>query len=70
MGKLDHMAEKKAPPEDLELLFPELLSKYKTSAEKQEHYTERLTYGIYHAYLRRSKIADALGQVEIESEEQ
>ncbi len=70
MQKLDHLAEKKAAPEELELLLPDLLLKYKAAVEKQEHYAERLTYGIYHAYLRRSKIADALIQLEAESEDQ
>lgn len=70
MQKLDHLAEKKAVPEELELLLPELLLKYKPAVEKQEHYSERLTYGIYHAYLRRSKIADALSQLEIDSDDQ
>lgn len=70
MQKLDHLAEKKAPPDELEFLLPDLLQKYKTTIDKQEHYSERLTYGIYHAYLRRSKNADTPGHIEVESEEQ
>ncbi len=68
--ELDRLAEKKASPEEAQDLAAGLLSHYKGQPEFREQFRNRLTYGLYQAYLYHSKLADRLGQMDIDNLEQ
>lgn len=64
--KLDRLAEKKATPEETQLLIPGLLGQFKVQSENRDLYRHRLSNGLFQAYLYRSKLVDSLGQIEID----
>lgn len=52
LDKLDKLAEKKAPPEEIEKLIAPLLSGFNIPNDRQRQYAQRLRYGLNQYYLR------------------
>lgn len=68
--KLGYLADRKASPDETQDLVSGLLTHYKAYPEYREQFRRRLAYGLYQAYLYRSKIADSLGQLDLDELEQ
>ncbi len=52
LRKLDKLAEKKSPPEEIEKLIGPLLSGFKIPNDRQRQYAQRLRYGLNQYYMR------------------
>jgi len=57
-------------PETIHEMIPSILSHYKFPSETRELYTKRLRYGLYQCFARRYRPANALGEPELNDEEQ
>jgi glyoxylase-like metal-dependent hydrolase (beta-lactamase superfamily II) len=51
-SRVEKLAQKKAPPEEVEKLITPLLNSFKIPASKHLKYAQRLRYGLYHYYAR------------------
>lgn len=68
--KLDRLSDKKALVEDTQILANSLLYHFRNQPEFLEQYRHRLIHGLYQIYLYRSKLADNLGQMDIDELDQ
>jgi glyoxylase-like metal-dependent hydrolase (beta-lactamase superfamily II) len=50
--RIEKMAQKKSPPEDVEKLVNPLLNPFKSPASKHQKYAQRLRYGLFQYYAR------------------
>ncbi len=69
-NKFDEFGDKKLTVDDIQALIPGILSRFKAQPDQLERYRQRLVYGLYHANLNRSKLADSLEQLEIDELDQ
>ncbi len=49
-GRVSTMARRKNKPEDTVKMVPSLMKKFSCPADLEEHYTQRLQYGLYHYF--------------------
>ncbi len=51
-SRIEKLAQKKSPAEELEKLVTPLLASFKVPSTKHQKYAQRLRYGLYHYYAR------------------
>ncbi len=62
LSRLERLVNRKAAPEATEKLVPALTAKFKASAARQKHYSQRLRYGLLHYYHRHYRPSSNLNE--------